>query len=177
MKNLFIHLPFLVLVILFSWNCSKDSNPLINEEDFSRKLELKTEKSQYKLEDISNENYVFIKTTLTNTSSDTFYTILGDSFNAIIDQENLSIAKYTDGYFEKNVINNTWENLNLGSLYQGSRIIRILPSNKYNVTASAYSDSNIEGKFRLKVYYHKNYSQTKIDTLKDISNIFTIAKK
>ena len=112
--------------------------------------------------------------TLTNTSQDTFYTKLGDGFNTSIDQDYLSIAQLTDGYFEKHTSYNNWENLNLSSLFEGSRIIRIVPSRKYTLTASAHCDSNIEGIFRLKVNYYKSYSQTAVDTLKDISNIFSI---
>jgi len=175
MKNIFIHLPLIVLVILFSWSCSKESNPLI-EENITVKLDLKTEKSQYRLEEISNGNYIYIKATLLNTSLDTFYTKLGDTFNSSFDQEDLLIAKYTDGYIEKNISNSKWASINLSSLFEGSKIIRILPSKKYNLTASAYLDSSIEGKFRLKVYYYNNYSPTKVDTLKDVSNVFTISK-
>lgn len=183
MQKIFVQSAIIALSILLSWDCSKDNNLLNQNEDltgeeeiFNGRLEIKTEKTQYSLEEVSVENYIFIIATLTNTSQDTFYAKLGDGFNPSIDQDYLSISKWTDGYFEKKTTNNNWENLNLGSLFEGSRIIRILPSKKYNLTASAHLDSSIKGKFRLKVYYYKNYSQTAVDTLKDISNIFSINK-
>jgi hypothetical protein len=183
MKKNFIRLTFILLFLLLSWNCSKDNNPVNQNEQwqndkevFSQKLEIKTEKSEYKLEEITFENFAVIVGTLTNISKDTLYAKLGDRINASTEQDDLSIAKGTDGYFEKNISKNKWNNLNLSIMVGGSRVIRILPLKKYNVLAAAYIDSNIEGNFRLRINYYKEYTHGLVDTLSDVSNVFSISK-
>ncbi len=177
MKRIIVNSLLIALTVFLAWNCSKDQNPLLpNGEEFNRKLEIKTEKSEYYIgEDFYN--MAFVRSTVLNTSSDTFYSKLGDGFNASIDQDVLQIAKGTEGYFEQNIGDNKWENLNLGILIEGSRIIRILPLKEYDLHAIAYLDSNSVGKFRLRVNYYKSYSQPSIDTLRDTSNTFFIYRR
>ncbi|MCX6149007.1 MAG: hypothetical protein NTX22_00620 [Ignavibacteriales bacterium] len=178
MKKIFIQTTLIALAILFSWNCSNDNNPLIpNEKDFYGNLEIKTEKSEFYIGDDFSNSFALVLATVINSSSDTFYTNLGDGYAAGIDHDKLLIAEGTDGYFEKNIGDNNWKQLNRGILFEGSKIIRILPSRKYNLHATAYLDSNSIGKFRLRINYYKTVSQTSVDTLSDTSNTFIIYKR
>lgn len=178
MIKIFVYSILIALAILISWYCSKENNPLSpNEKEFSGNLEIKTEKSEYYIDEDFSSSFAIIFATVFNTSSDTFYSNLGDGFLEGIDHNSLFIAKGNDGYFEKNIGNNNWEQLNRGILIEGSKIIRILPSKKYNLQGTAYIDSKTVGKFRLKINYYKTYLQTITDTLRDTSNTFFIYKK
>ena len=179
-KNNCIYFALIALAILISWNCSKNNNPLTqnenipNEEVFNGKLEINTEKVEYDYNDVTTDDFIIVTAILTNTTQDTFYTKLGDGNNFSVDQSSLFIVKGSDGYFEKYSNTNKWNNLNLGIAVEGSKNIRILPSIKYYLQAVANRNDGVEGKYRLKVNYHKSNSETSIDTLKDASNIFTI---
>ena len=184
MNKIFIQLTLTLLLTLFAWNCSKNNNPLnqnndsLNEEEMlSGNLEIKTEKLDYTLEDVSAENFITIVASLINNSKDTLYAKLGDRINESMDQDYLSLARGTDGHFEKNVSSNKWDNLNLPIMVEGSKVIRILPSKIYNLVATANLDESIEGNFRLRVNYYKSYNKDIVDTLTDVSNIFSISKK
>jgi hypothetical protein len=146
-----------------------------DEESFAGKLEIKTEKSEYHSEDF-NSDFAFVSATVVNTSTDTFYSSLGDFYGGI-DQDNFFMAGNTDGYFEVKSEMNSWEELSRPLLIEGSRVVRILPSKKYKLTASAFLDSSNFGRCRLKINYYRSNSINSADTLEDISNIFLIYKK
>ncbi len=179
MTKIIIHTAFILLIISPAWRCSDGDNPVVskgNGAGFSGNLFITTEKSEYRLEDISPENMVVITARLTNISPDTFYAKLGDGFNAGIDQDHLTVAQGTDGYFEKNIEGDRWENLNLSLLFEGSRVVRILPLKEYALSAVAFRDSTVEGRFRLRIQYYRNYSHGAADTLQDASNTFFILR-
>lgn len=177
MKKIFIH-PFTILLILLLFSgCSKESNPLLANEDFSGKLKITTEHSEYYFEEDST-NIIRLTASVFNTTSDTFYSNLGDWYGGI-DPNILLMAEGTDGFFEKYIDADRWKQLRRGILIEGSKIIRLLPSRKYSLHALAYLDSNYSNenaKFRLRINYYKTNSQAQSDTLKDVSNIFYIRK-
>lgn len=178
MKKIFNLFALMVFGILFSWHCSNENNPLTsNKTEFFGKLEIKTEKSEYYIGEDFSKSFAVVLATVFNNSSDTFYANLGDGFREGIDHDILLIAKGNDGYFERNISNNNWEQLDRGILFEGSKIIRILPSKKYNLHGTAYIDSNTVGKFRLRINYYRTYSSPTVDTLRDTSNTFFIYKR
>ena len=142
--------------------------------EYAGKLQIKTEKSKYYRQDF-NGNFASVSATVINTSTDTFYTNMGDFYGGI-DQDNLLIAKGNDGYFEASTEKNSWEQLPLPLLIEGSKIIRILPSKKYILMASAFLDSSNFGRCRLRINYYKAYSKSGVDPLTDISNTFFVYK-
>lgn len=147
-----------------------------DEEGFAGILEIKTEKSEYYSEVYNGNFYIGVSATIVNTSTDTFYTRLGDFYGGGIDQNNLFMAGGTDGYFEISSGKNYWKELSRPILTEGGEVVRILPSKKYSLIASAFMDSIYFGRCRLRINYYKTYSTTADDTLKDISNIFSIYK-
>ena len=149
-------------------------NALQPEEGFEGKLEIRTEKSDYSPEDF-NGDFAFISATLVNTTTDTFYSCLGDFYGGI-DQDNLFAAGNADGYFEVSNGKNIWKELPSPLLIEGSKVVRILPSKIYKLTATAFLDSSNFGRCRLRINYFKTYSQIGVDTLKDISNTFYVFK-
>lgn len=166
------YLTFFSSLFIFITSCNENIiQP--DAEGFSAKLEIKTEKSEYYSEDF-NGDLAVISATVVNTSTDTFYSSLGDFYGGGIDQNNLYMAGGTDGYFEVSIGKNSWEELSRPILIEGSKIIRILPSKKYTLHATAYLNSADGEIFRLRINYYKTYSLTGTDTLKDISNIFFI---
>ncbi|MBU0558744.1 MAG: hypothetical protein KJ799_11460 [Bacteroidetes bacterium] len=177
MKKIIFYSALIISSILFTWHCSRESNPLLPvENNFNGNLEIKTEKSEYFIESVSSKIEIFVLATVLNTSQDTFYSDLGDGFLAGIDHDNLLIAKGTDGYIEKNISDNNWKQLDRLMLYEGSKVIRILPAMKYNLHATSIVDSNSYGKCRVRIDYYKKYSKTEVDTLRDTSNTFSILK-
>ena len=164
-------------IVLFGCNETIIDNSLTTNEGFSKKLEIKTQKSEYKMGEDFNNNFAAVSATVFNTSSDTFYANLGDGFSDGVDQDNLLMAEGTDGYFELFVAKNSWEQLPRGILIEGSKVVRILPSKLYTLQGTAYLNSDSVGKFRLRINYYKTYSRSNTDTLKDISNTFFIYEK
>ncbi len=113
--------------------------------------------------------------TIVNTSTDTFYSSLGDFYDGI-DQDNLFVAGNTDGYFEVSSVMNSWEELSHPLLIEGSKVVRILPSKEYTLMASAFLDSSNFGRCRLRINYYRTHSKIGVDTLEDISNTFFVYK-
>ena len=69
-------------------------------------MKIKSNKFEYHLNvDSWNHYYCSITGTLLNSTQDTFYSNLGDAFDSRFDQEHLTIAYQTDGYFEYHVGN------------------------------------------------------------------------
>lgn len=163
----------LTLLFIIISGCNK-SIIQPDEEGFAGKLEIKTEKSEYYTKDF-NGNSVSVSATVFNTSTDTFYSSLGDFYGGI-DQEILFMAGNTDGYFEIYSGINNWKELSRPILIEGSKVVRILPSKKYTLIASAFLDSSNFGRCRLRINYYKTRSKTIADTLRDISNTFFIYK-
>lgn len=168
---------FLIFLILIS--CSENISPIIPDEEseFSENLIIKTNELQYNLNvDSWNNYYCSISGTLLNSTPDTFYSNLGDVFDSSFDQNTLTIAYQTDGYFEHKQENVAWENVEQFRLSEGSKIIRILPGAKYKIGASAIIDTNKLGDHRIRISYYKNYLSANLDTLRDTSNTFNIVK-
>lgn len=166
----------ILITVLLSWNCSKEDNPLTNEEKFSRNLKIETEKSEYFINEDFSSAFAIVTANLTNLSGEIFYAKLGDGYLVGMDHEKLLIAAGNDGYFEKKT-SDSWKQLNRGVLFEGSKIIRILPGEKYSLQGTAYIDSNTVGIFRLRINYYRTYGEGTTDTLKDISNNFSILQK
>ncbi|MEE9430267.1 MAG: hypothetical protein V3V16_04455 [Melioribacteraceae bacterium] len=170
---------FQFLVLLFLISCTENNNPVkTNEEtEFNNNLEIITNELEYHLDDNFGKNYsCSISGTLLNSTQDTFYSNLGDAFNSNFDQENLTIAYQTDGYFEYKLIDKTWKNIEQFRLIEGSKIIRLLPGVEYKISASAIVDTNKLGEHRIRINYYKNYLSANIDTLRDTSNVFSIMR-
>jgi len=165
-------------VLLIFISCSNEVVHVEADEEsyFNENLTIRTTQSEYSLSFDSNNYYCSVNATLINSTQDTFYSKLGDGFNESFDQEHLIIAHQTDGYFEYNVDNNNWENTEQFRLFEGSKIIRILPGAQYNISAYSIIDTNKLGAYRLKIIYYNNSQTQSIDTLRDASNTFYIYK-
>ena len=146
------------------------------EEKFSDYLEIQTTKLDYKLSTDFYNYYGILTAKLRNTTQDTFYSNIGDGFIGSMDQEVLILAYKTDGFFEFENISETWESVEQGRLFEGSKVIRILPGKEYELQASALIDSNNIGKYRLRLNYYREYLEEVKDTLRDTSNSFYIYK-
>jgi hypothetical protein len=145
-----------------------------DDEGFSGKLEIKTDKSEYYPEDF-NGDFAFVSATIVNTSTDTFYSSLGDFYGGI-DQDNLFMAAGNDCYFEVSSKKNSWEELSRPIAIEGSKVIRILPSKAYKLTATTFLDSSNFGRCRLRINFYRTHLKIGVDTLKDISNNFFVYK-
>lgn len=174
-KKLFVSLLLIFISAIYIGSCSDDSIPTVPDSTvlFNENLTIVTDKSEYSFDTDFYNSYGTVTATLTNTTQDTFYSKIGDGFNAAIDHEVLFFAYQNDGYFEYNIENDSWEITEQGRLIEGSKIIRILPSVNYIIHAPSIIDSNKLGKYRLRIHYYKN-SDGVGDTLRDISNIFSI---
>ena len=163
-----------VLTLLTVGSCS--DNPIWSnggQEQFDHILEIQTDSSRYDLDSVSHGFAVAIHASLSNPSIDTFYAELG-GWNGGFDQGTLSIAKGTDGKFQKLVPPNHWRDQELGILFEGPCTIRLLPLTEYSLWAEARRDSLAPGIFRLRVDYFRDSARTGSDTLRDTSNTFTI---
>lgn len=145
------------------------------EEGFAGKLEIKTEKSEYNLEDF-NGNIVTVSASVVNISADTFYSNLGDFYGSDAYQDYLIMAAGSDGYFEVSAGKISWTQLSRPIAIEGTKVVKILPSKMYTLTATTFLDSSNFGRCRLRINYYKTYSKNGADTLKDISNTFFIYK-
>ena len=174
-KKLFVSLLIIFISAIYFGSCSDDSIPTVPDstELFNENLTIVTNKSEYSLGSDFYNNYGTVTATLTNTTQDTFYSNIGDGFNSAIDHEILLFAYQNDGFFEYNIENDNWEITEQGRLIEGSKIIRILPSVNYIIQAPSIIDLNKLGDYRLRIHYYKN-SNGVGDTLRDISNIFSI---
>ncbi|HED36975.1 MAG TPA: hypothetical protein ENI76_01815 [Ignavibacteria bacterium] len=168
---------FILILLLLAMNCTEKNNPVIPKKgnEFQNNLTISTSKLEYSLTSDFYNNFGIISAILKNSTQDTFYSNVGDGFIGSFDQDILFFASGTDGYFEFNN-NSVWENTTQGQLYEGSKVIRILPAKEYKVQASAFIDSNKIGKYRLRINYYKDYLNGVVDTLRDASNIFMITK-
>ncbi|MEN8191613.1 MAG: hypothetical protein ABFS12_02275 [Bacteroidota bacterium] len=169
------------IIVIFSFlllTCSDDGITEISDQDdiYKDYLQIQTAKSQYSHSEDFHNSYAHISGTVTNTTQDTFYSKLGDAFNSSIDQDVFLIANKTDGFYEFKNSSNNWASVEQGHLIEGSKVIRILPETQYTVQATAIIDSNQTGNFRLRIQYYRNYDEAIVDTLQDISNVFTIKK-
>ena len=145
-----------------------------DEEDFTGKLKITTDKSEYYPEDF-NGDFAYVSATVVNTSTDTLYSGLGDFYGGI-DQDVFFAAGNADGFFEVISETNSWTELPSPLLIEGNKVVRILPSKAYKLIATAFLDSSNFGRCRLGINYYKTRSKTDADTLKDVSNTFFIYK-
>ena len=154
-------------------SCSKEANPL-ESENFNEYIQIETNKSEYSIDSVSSSRFIIITGILTNTSTDTLYSELGDGFDASFEQEALLFAKGNDGIVEYYNKENKWVSIEQSSLFEGGKVIRISPKSSYAFQAPAFIGINQTGEYRLIVKYYKSYNEMKTDTLRDKSNTFTI---
>jgi hypothetical protein len=164
-------LAFIINFIIIS--CSEEANPL-ESESFNEYIEIVTDKSEYSIDSVSSSRFIVITGILTNTSTDTLYSELGDGFNASFEQEPLLFAKGNDGIVEYYNKENKWVSIEQARLIEGSKVIRISPKSSYSFQAPAFIGINQTGQYRLIVKYYKSYNEINTDTLIDKSNTFTI---
>lgn len=174
---------FFICLALLSSSCSKDK-PFVASDtngDGAGNLQIQTEKVEYSWSG-ELETLLRIRATLTNKSNNTYYAKLGDFFNSSIEQDYLTVAEGSDGYFEKRTSTNDWESMPRGILIEGVRSVVLRPSQEYYLDVGLYmfrlyvSDGNdATGEFRIRIDY---YDQIDLPSgavpRKDYSYSFTI---
>ena len=153
-----------VVILFFTVSCTKNRNSLSPSDlpEGHGILTIKTNESIYTWEEIESMKEVIIQGTLRNNSIKAYYSRLGDFYNSSSEQGQLLLADNSDGCIEKyDESNNTWHQTNiLAVLIEGSRIIRIKPSEQYSVYGHLLinRDKLEIGEYRIRIDYYEEMS-------------------
>ncbi len=170
---------------LFFLSCTHNTAP--SDKDLARSapqesgngaLAIKTEREDYswRAEDLGSSRLV--AATLTNTSNQTFYAILGDAMLGSLSQDVLHVAEGSHGHLEQRKTSDSWRELPRGILIEGVRFVALAPQQSYRLLVHLYSlQGNEAGAFRIRVEYFDRIDPPEGETAKtDYSNVFAIAQ-
>lgn len=168
---------FIICLVLLTSSCSQDK-PLAASDtngDGAGNLQIQTEKVEYSWSG-ELETLLTIRATLTNKSNNTYYAKLGDFFNSSIEQDYLTVAEGSDGYFERRISTNDWESMPRGIMSEGVRSVVLHSSQEYYLDVMLRSDENgPTGEFRIRVDYNDQIDPpSEVVPYMDYSHSFTI---
>ena len=164
-----------LMAALLAVSCSEPADGTNGDKDIDGAgLTIQSAATIYNWSDKDFSSNRRVIATISNISSNSYYSVIGDRFNSSLDQETLFVAKGSDGYLEISIGYGAWSSLERTMLIEGVGTVILRPGKQYELLVLLPGTDQPTGTFRFKINYSTQNGGTGGQTFTDYSNTFVI---
>ena len=139
-----------ILVASLAAGCSSSDRQTTDPTIAAGQVTITLPKTTYSTSDLSPSSGQGVRATLGNAADQPFYSMVGDAFNAALEQSPLFVAVGSDASIEREE-GSAWVAVTSAHLVEGVKVVSLLPGKSYELIALASPVT--AGRYRIVVAY------------------------